>query len=154
MRPQYTSFKENIRLTRKRSAVLRLLLCSALLALTISALGITPTISSGFNLTLQLCYTPTESNGLALNALRFWKFSGGAWTSVPGTPVTSTVGINSCATLTGINTLSTWTLATSQPTAVVLQTFSAQPKVPVVFLPLLALIAAGTLVSLRRRRAH
>ncbi len=72
--------------------------------------SITPTVDTGLNLTLTLCYTPTENNGLTLDALRFWKFSAGAWTPVPGTPVTSTVGLNSCATLAGINQLSVWTL--------------------------------------------
>jgi len=118
--------------------------------------SITPTVDTGLNLELTLCYTSTESNGLALNALRFWKFSGGAWTSVPGTPVTSTVGLNSCATLTGIDELSVWTLATDSPTAVTMQTLMARPAVmPVVVLPLLALLAVvGGFIGLRCRRAH
>ena len=33
--------------------------------------SITPTVDTGLNLTLTLCYTPTENNGLTLDALRF-----------------------------------------------------------------------------------
>ncbi len=88
--------------------------------------SITPTVNSGLNLTLTLCYTPTESNGLDLSALRFWRFRAGAWNFVPGTPITSTVGSNSCATLAGVNELSIWTLATGQPTAVTLTALSAR----------------------------
>jgi len=79
---------------------------------------ITPTLDSGLNLTLTLCYSSTESNGLDLTALRFWQYTGGTWSAVGGVPVTSMVGVNSCATLSGINQLSLWTLAANAPTAV------------------------------------
>ncbi len=90
---------------------------------------ITPTITSGFNLTLTLCYTPTESNGLDLNALRFWRYSGNHWHAVIGTPVTSTAGVNQCAVISGITELSAWTLATDTPTAVTLTDLSTRASV-------------------------
>jgi probable HAF family extracellular repeat protein len=87
---------------------------------------ITPTIDSGFNLTLMLCYTPAENNGLDLNALRFWQYSGGTWNAVGDVPSTSTVGTNTCATISGVTELSTWTLATDVPTAITLNDLSAR----------------------------
>jgi hypothetical protein len=113
---------------------------------------ITPTVDSGLNLTLTLCFTPTESNSLALNALRFWKFSGGTWQAVTGTPVTSTVGINSCATLAGINALSVWTLATAQPTAVTLERAAASANsIGLGLLAAVLLISGGAAAWLLRR---
>ena len=120
---------------------------------------ITPTITSGFNLTLTLCYTPTESNGLDLNALRFWKYSGGVWASIPGTPVISTVGINSCAMLSGIDELSVWTLATDAPTAITLNELSARASGEaasslefVLFLSVGLVIGSGVLLRRQTRR--
>jgi len=120
---------------------------------------ITPTVTSGFNLTLTLCYTLTESNGHTINALRFWRFSANQWHAVAGTPVTSTVGINQCATLNGITELSVWTLATDSPTAVTLNALSARTSVEAT-LPLTSdglLLLMGLVVGgawLNRRRTH
>jgi predicted outer membrane repeat protein len=88
--------------------------------------AITPTVTGGISLTLTLCYTDSESSSLSLANLRFWRRDGGAWSQVPGTPTTyrDSAG-NNCATLAGIQVLSEWTLATSQPTAVRLRHFSA-----------------------------
>ena len=86
---------------------------------------ISPTLTSGFNLTLTLCYTPTENNEIGLNALRFWRYSANQWHAIAGTPMTSTVGINQCATIGGITELSAWTLATDTPTAITLNELSA-----------------------------
>jgi predicted outer membrane repeat protein len=120
---------------------------------------ITPTVTSGFNLTLTLCYTPTESNGHNLNALRFWRYSANQWHAVVGTPMTSTVGINQCATLNGITELSVWTLATDSPTAVTLNALSARTAVDAVRsltsegrLLLMGLVVGGAWLNRRRTR--
>jgi predicted outer membrane repeat protein len=89
--------------------------------------AITPTATSGFSLTLQLCYTNTELGTLTEADLRFWRYSSGVWTMLPTAPTLSTVNGNHCATLSGIVKLSTWTLATAEPTAVTVQIFAARP---------------------------
>ena len=117
---------------------------------------ITPTVTSDFNLTLTLCYTPTESNGLDVNSLRFWRYSANQWHVVAGTPVTSVVGVNQCATIGGINELSAWTLATDTPTVIMLDELPARTSVDAarslefVLLLSLALIIGGG-ARLRRR---
>jgi hypothetical protein len=45
--------------------------------------------------------------------------------------VTSTVGINSCATITGVNELSVWTLAVGQPTAIMFDALAARAAIDV-----------------------
>ena len=117
---------------------------------------ITPTITSGFNLTLTLCYTPTESNGLDVNALRFWRYSASSWSSVGSLPVTSTVGINTCATISGVTGLSAWTLATASPTAITLNDLRATSSIEVDgnWWWLLGLGVIGAAMLLLRRRAQ
>jgi hypothetical protein len=112
---------------------------------------ITPTVDSGFNLTLTLCYTPTESNGHNLNALRFWRYSANQWHEVAGTPVTSMVGFNQCATIGGVTELSAWTLATDSPTAITLQALSAHPDAAPAgnaAIDLIGLLALGAIAGL------
>jgi hypothetical protein len=82
--------------------------------------NITPTVTSGFSLTLQLCYTTDELHGQDENALRFWRSNGITLTQIGGAPTLSIVNGLHCATLSGITELSAWTLATNQPTAVTL----------------------------------
>ena len=74
---------------------------------------------------------------------------------MPGTPITSMMGLNACATLAGINQLSVWTLATDQPTAVVLQDLTGRSAAATT-LPWLVLIAAAGGISVigRKRRAR
>ena len=87
---------------------------------------ITPTTSSGFNLTLKLCYTPSELGSLMTEGnLRFWHYNGSTWVQVGGAPALSTVGSNHCAQVSGITTSGAWTLATGTPTAVTLNYFTA-----------------------------
>jgi hypothetical protein len=113
---------------------------------------ITPSVTTTLNLTLTLCYTPTESNSLSPDTLRFWRFSDNQWQAVTGMPVTSTVGINQCATLGGITKLSAWTLGgASQPTAVVLRGFRAHTSEVWWPVALLALGAAALIPALSRR---
>ncbi len=96
------------------------------LAHSIGALwAITPTVTGGFSLTLQLCYTEAELNGLDESALRFWRYHEGDWTRIGISPTLTTVNGYHCATISGVTGLSNWTLATDDPTAVSLATFSA-----------------------------
>ncbi|HPD40189.1 MAG TPA: choice-of-anchor Q domain-containing protein [Anaerolineae bacterium] len=96
------------------------------LAHSIGALwAITPTVTGGFSLTLQLCYTEAELNGLDETALRFWRYHEGDWTMIDSSPTLTTVNGYHCATISGVTGLSNWTLATDDPTAVSLATFSA-----------------------------
>lgn len=86
---------------------------------------ITPAVTSGFSLTLQLCYTPAELGALTEGNLRFWRYHENAWTQIGGAPALSTVNGYRCAALSGVDQLSIWTLATSEPTAVSISYFSA-----------------------------
>lgn len=118
--------------------------------------SITPTTTTGFSLTLQLCYTPAELGTLSESALNFWRYSGGTWLQASGTPTLSIINGYHCATLSGITALSTWTLAVSGPTAVTLKDLSASSQ-PAGFAPLLVPIVAficvsGTLLAKRRRQ--
>jgi hypothetical protein len=90
-----------------------------------AAWAITPTTTSGLSLTLKLCYTPSELGSLTESNLRLWRLTGSTWVQVGGTPAFSTVGSNGCAQVSGITTGGGWTLATSAPTAVTLNYFTA-----------------------------
>ena len=119
---------------------------------------ITPTVSTGFNLTLTLCYTAAESNGLDLSAPHFWRYSANQWHSVAGVAVTSTVGNNLCATLGGITELSAWTIGgTDVPLAVGIKQLAASTPQPDLSRPLalglLAVLIVSSSVWFRRRRA-
>ncbi len=111
--------------------------------------AITPTTSTGFSLTLQLCFTPVELGSLNEADLRFWRYSGGAWMPVGGAPTLSTSNGIRSATLTGVTALSAWTLATASPTAVTLRGLSAHSDAlhPVTS-PASALVIALLVVSL------
>lgn len=88
---------------------------------------ITPTVTSGISLTLQLCYSDAEAKGQIPTALSFWRKEGGVWSQVGGTPTLTTDGSgNHCATLSGLTTFSIWTLATDQPTGVELLRFGVR----------------------------
>jgi hypothetical protein len=115
--------------------------------------GITPTATSGFSLTLQLCYTTTELNGQIEGNLRFWRSSGGTLVQIGGTPTFSTVNGLHCATLSGITELSSWTLATDIPTAVRLRDLTATANTPSGMIGALgaALAALGVVLIGRRR---
>jgi CSLREA domain-containing protein len=120
--------------------------------------AITPTTTSGFSLTLQLCYTDAELGSLTESALRFWRYSGGAWTMNATVPTLSTVNGNRCAAVSGIQELSTWTLATSTPTAVTLERLAASAN-PIggvgaigLVLAAVVVIGSGRAVWLRRKR--
>jgi hypothetical protein len=116
---------------------------------------ITPTATSGFSLTLQLCYTPAELGALTEANLRFWRYSGGAWSQASGTPALSTVNVYRCATLSGINALSAWTLATASPNAITLNDLRATSPVEADWSWgwLLGLGVIGAAMWLLRRRA-
>ncbi len=86
---------------------------------------ITPKVTGGFSLTLQLCYTEAELNGLDEFALRFWRYHEGNWTTIGSNPTLTMVNGYHCATISGVTELSNWTLATDDPMAVNLATFSA-----------------------------
>ena len=90
-----------------------------------AAWAITPTTTSGLSLTLKLCYTSSELGSLTESNLRLWRVAGSTWVQVGGAPVFSTVGGNRCAQVSGITTGGGWTLATSTPTAVTLNYFTA-----------------------------
>lgn len=90
---------------------------------------ITPTNNSGLNASLKLCYLDGESRSLALGALNFWRSTdGGATFSLAGAPTSTNrdANGNNCATLTGVNAFSRWTLATNNPTAATLNRFRAK----------------------------
>lgn len=90
---------------------------------------LTPTNNSGLNATLKLCYLDSESNGRALASLSFWRSTdGGATFSSAGAPTSTNrdANGNNCATLTGVNAFSRWTLATGNPTAATLNKFNAR----------------------------
>jgi hypothetical protein len=87
---------------------------------------ITPTVTDNISVTLELCYTDAESNGLSLANLRFWRFDDGTWSQVGGIPTTGSDSHgNRYAQISGVNDFSTWTLATGEPTAVQVNRFSA-----------------------------
>ena len=87
--------------------------------------------NTGLNLTLKLCYSDAELRGLTESNLRFWRYSGGAWSQVGGVPIFSGASPNRCAQIAGVTDLSRWTLAPSDPTnastAVTLSSFNAKP---------------------------
>lgn len=87
--------------------------------------AITPTVTDGFSLTLQLCYTEAELNGLDEAALRFWRLHEGNWTMIASEPTLTTVNGYHCATISGVGELSVWTLGYADPSAVGLRGFSA-----------------------------
>ncbi len=108
---------------------------------------ITPTTTSGFSLTLELCYTPAELGSLTEANLRLWRYSSGTWSQAAGVPALTNVNSYHCATVSGINTLSAWTLAIASPTAVTLHTLSATSQ-PIDLLdssalPIIALLVLG-----------
>ncbi len=118
--------------------------------------AITPTTTSGFSLTLQLCYTPAELGSLTESALRFWRNSGSTWAENTTVPVLSTVNGNRCAAVSGIQALSTWTLATATPTAVTIEHLAATSNPigvwgPIGLVTLLVLIV-GFVVLHRRQK--
>ncbi len=89
---------------------------------------ITPTVTEGFSLTLQLCYTAEELGTLDETALRFWRLRDGSWAQVGGSPTLVTVNGHRCARMSGADRLSVWTLATAEPTAVSLSSFSTTSR--------------------------
>ncbi len=86
--------------------------------------------NTGLNLTVKLCYSTAELRGLTEGDLRFWRYSGGAWSQVGGVPTFSGTTPTRCAEISGVTDLSRWTLATGNPgntpTAVTLSTFEAK----------------------------
>lgn len=112
---------------------------------------ITPTVTEGFSLTLQLCYTETELGTLNENDLRFWRWHDGGWAQVGSEPTLTTVNGRRCAMMSGVDGLSVWTLATVEPTAVTLATFSTASQVGWLAWLLVGLLALG-LGMLRLRR--
>ncbi len=85
---------------------------------------------TGLNLTMKLCYSTAEIGNFTENtSARFWRYSGGTWTSVGSTPAFSGTSPNRCAQISGVTDLSRWTLATgnpgNNPTAVTLSSFKA-----------------------------
>ncbi len=111
--------------------------------------SITPTVTSGFSLTLQLCYTNAELGSLTESALRFYRAEGITYTQQITAPVLSIIKGYHCATLSGIDQLSRWTLATDTPTAITLDELSARASIDAerllefVLLLSLALIIGG-----------
>ncbi len=120
-----------------------------------AAWRITPTVTSGFSLTLQLCYTDAELGSLTEGDLRFWSSDGTAWTASAAVPTFTLVNGYHCATLSGLDHLSNWTLATSEPTAVTVQDLTAQSSAPTLWwvagLIGLAVFGGVTLVIKRKR---
>jgi hypothetical protein len=112
---------------------------------------ITPTVASGTNVTLKLCYTDAESHGLSLSSLRFWRYHSGSWSQVGTIPTTSRDSAgNNCAQINGVDSFSTWTLANAQPTAVRLALFDAKPAAPSGWGWILGLLGIGAgLAALR-----
>lgn len=114
---------------------------------------ITPTVTEGFSLTLQLCYTATELGTLNENDLRFWRWHDGGWAQVGSELMLTTVNGHRCALMSGVDGLSVWTLATAKPTAVTLAMFSAASQVGwLAGLLVGLLVVAGTAVLWRRRK--
>ena len=118
---------------------------------------ITPGSTSGtFSLTLQLCYTNAELGSLTESALRFWRSDGLTWTQQITVPVLSIVNGLRCATISGVNALSRWTLAETIPTAITLNDLRATSPVEAdrSWWLLLGLGVIGAALSLLRRRAY
>ncbi len=115
---------------------------------------ITPTVTEEFSLTLQLCYTAVELGVLNENDLRFWRLHEGGWEQIGGAPTLTTVNGHRCVTMSGVDRLSVWTLATAEPTAVTLSTFSVASPVGWVgwLIGLLGMGGMGTAVLRRRKR--
>lgn len=74
--------------------------------------------SDTYNLTVDLCVTNAELNGLAPSSLRLWRYNGASWEDKGGTvassvspPWTSDPTIT-CVSASNITELSRWTLAT------------------------------------------
>lgn len=112
---------------------------------------ITPTVTSGTQMTLILCYTDAESHGLSLSALRFWRYHSGSWSQVGAAPVISSTSGHNCAQISGVDTFSTWTLADAQPTAVRLALFDAKSAALSGWLWLVGLMGIGVgLAALRK----
>ena len=114
--------------------------------------NINPTVTSGFSLTLQLCYTDAELGSLTEGNLRFWSSDGTMWTANPTAPALSTINGYHCATLSGLDHLSRWTLATAEPTAVTVQAFTAQSGARLALPLLLIGVVTGSLILSRRQR--
>lgn len=91
-----------------------------------------------------------------MSALRFWRNHEDVWTLVEGAPTFSMVNGNHCATLSGIQSLSDWSLAAGTPTAVELQHLDAHPSPVmspwVIFGAILGGLAAGAVVF--RKTTH
>jgi hypothetical protein len=113
---------------------------------------ITPTVTEGFSLTLQLCYTAAELGTLDENALRFWRLRDGEWAQVGDAPTLTTVNGRRCALMSGVDGLSVWTLATVEPTAVSLSSFSATSQVGWVGLVVVVMAMSGLGGWLARKR--
>lgn len=113
---------------------------------------ITPTVAEGFSLTLQLCYSAAELGALSADDLRFWRLRDGSWAQVGGAPTLTTVNGHDCATISGVDGLSVWTLATGMPTAVSLSSFSAASQVGWAGLLVGVMGVVWATAVLRRRR--
>jgi hypothetical protein len=116
--------------------------------------NITPGSGASYSLTLQLCYLPTELNGLSEGDLRFWRYSGGEWTQVgPASLAWEPINGNRCAQVSGITGFSAWTLGGEErPTAVSLSFFSVTSQVGWVGLLVGVMGVVGATAVLRRRR--
>jgi predicted outer membrane repeat protein len=119
--------------------------------------AISPTVTNGFSLTLQLCYTPTELGSLTESNLRLWRSNGVTWTKIITAPTLSVVNGITCTTVSGITALSRWTLATDTPTAVMLRDLAATCCPSPVMIgaldaALASLAALGAVLVGRRRR--
>jgi hypothetical protein len=88
---------------------------------------ISSSLSSGFPLTMSLCYTDSEAAGLDENNLEMFRWSNGAWVAQGAIPDPA----HNCVTLAGITDFSVWTLADTSngqmPTMVIVRNLTVRP---------------------------
>jgi CSLREA domain-containing protein len=92
--------------------------------------NITADTGSGLDLDLILCYTDWELGSLTESSLAMYRRGDSGWTNMGGAVDPG----NNCVTLSHVVALSRWTLATEQPTAVTLSSFTATPTHQVILL--------------------
>jgi hypothetical protein len=74
-----------------------------------------------YNLTVSLCVTDSERNGLDRDSLHLWRYNGASWEDKGGTPDLPGVlpwkadATTTCVSAQNITALSQWTLATGDP---------------------------------------
>ncbi len=115
---------------------------------------ISSSLTTGFPLTLNLCYTDDDVEGLNESALHAFRWDGTQWTTPISTGLTVFTDTN-CVQMTGIEDFSPWTIkdtsmGIAKPTAVGLRAVTSQTGVRILGGGLVLML--GTAVFLGRKR--